>query len=146
MKKCEFILYINKNIICQRYFNVRNFNKDVINSIDLYYCISDAVELIESDLKNKSVDYLWKSFNPYKEQLEEEIVKENIFENEDVFDFEIKVDDRVIIAKQFTGNIYQQRVRYSVDVRKIIPEIIAKITETLSQEKLNVEYGSIKLA
>lgn len=146
MKKCEFILYINKNIICQRYFNVRNFNKDVINSIDLYYCISDSVELIESDLKNKSVDYLWKSFNPYKEQLEEEIVKENIFENEDVFDFEIKVDDRVIIAKQFTGNIYQQRVRYSVDVRKIIPEIIAKITETLSQEKLNVEYGSIKLA
>jgi hypothetical protein len=146
MKKCEFILYINKNIICQRYFNVRNFNKEVINSIDLYYCINDAVELIESDLKSKSIDYSWKSFNPYKEQLEEEIVKENIFENEDVFDFEIKVDDRVVIAKQFTGNIYQQRVRYSVDVRKIIPEIIAKITETLSQEKLDVEYGSIKLA
>ena len=118
MKKCEFVLYINGNIICQRYFNVKNYNKAVTRSIDLYDCVDSVVDLI---------------------------ISENIFENEDVFDFEIKVDDKAIIGKRFTGNDYQQRVRYSVDVRKIIPAIIAEITETLSQEELSVEYCGINL-
>ena len=145
MKKCEFVLYINGNIICQRYFNVKNYNKAVTRSIDLYDCVDSVVDLIREDLKNKSKDYLWKSYNPYRKQVQEDILVEDIFENEDVFDFEIKVDDKVIIGKRFTGNDYQQRVRYSVDVRKIIPAIIAEITETLSQEELSVEYCGINL-
>ncbi len=145
MKKCEFILYINKNIICQRYFNVKRFNKKSINSIDMCYCVTDVVDLINSDLKKKSRDYLWRSYNPYKKQTEEEIVREDIFENEDIFDLEIKVDDRVVATRQFTGNLYQQRIRYSVDIRKMIPKIISIITETLSNENINVEYSSINL-
>jgi len=145
MKKCEFILYINKNIICQRYFNVKRYNKKSIGSADMYECVTDVVDLINYDLKNKSVDYLWRAYNPYKPQKQEDIVRENIFDNEDIFDLEIKVDDRVVVSRQFTGNLYQQRVRYSVDIRKMIPKIISIITETLSREKLNVEYGSINL-
>ena len=146
MKKCEFILYINGNIICQRYFNVKGFNKKALNSINTYYCINDVVELIEYDLKKKSKEYLWRGFNSYAKQTPDQIVRENIFENEDIFRLEIKVDDRPVITKEFTGNVYQQRVRYSVDIRKIIPNIINRITETFAKEKLNVEYGSIKLA
>jgi len=145
MKKCEFILYINKNIICQRYFNVKRFNKKSINSIEMCYCVTDVVDLINVDLKKKSKDYLWRSYNPYKTQTQEEIVREDIFENEDIFDLEIKVDDRVVTARQFTGNLYQQRIRYSVDIRKMIPKIISIITETLSNENINVEYSSINL-
>jgi hypothetical protein len=73
-------------------------------------------------------------------------VVENIFDSEDTFKLEIKVNDEPVIAKEFTGNFYQQRVRYSVDIRKIIPNIINRITETFTKEKLNVEYSSIKLA
>lgn len=146
MKKCEFILYINGNIICQRYFNVKGFNKKSLNSLNLYDCINDVVGLIEKDLKVKSKDYLWKSFNPFVKQTHDQIVVENIFDNEDIFKLEIKVDDSPVIAKEFTGNFYQQRVRYSVDIRKIIPNIINRITETFTKEKLNVEYSSIKLA
>ena len=145
MKKCEFILYINKNIICQRYFNVKRFNKKSINSIEMCYCVTDVVDLINVDLKKKSKDYLWRSYNPYKTQTQEEIVREDIFENEDIFDLEIKVDDRVVATRQFTGNLYQQRIRYSVDIRKMIPKIISIITETLSNENINVEYSSINL-
>jgi len=145
MKKCEFILYINKNIICQRYFNVKRFNKKSINSIEMCHCVTDVVDLINVDLKKKSKDYLWRSYNPYKTQTQEEIVREDIFENEDIFDLEIKVDDRVVAARQFTGNLYQQRIRYSVDIRKMIPKIISIITETLSNENINVEYSSINL-
>jgi hypothetical protein len=101
--------------------------------------------MVESDLKNKTYDFLYKNYNPWKEQTQEEIVIENIYDNEDLFDFEIKVDDKLVARKQFTGNVYPQRVRYSVDVRKIIPSIIKEIQESFSEENYSVEYCGISL-
>ena len=145
MKKFEFVLYINSNIICQRYFTVRGFNPKSLKSIESKECLDECVDLIKKDLKKKTYEYLYKSYSPYKKQLQEDIILENIFENEDVFDFEIKTDDKIIGKKRFTGNVYPQRVRYSVDVRKIIPTIIKEIQETFSKEDFNVEYCGISL-
>lgn len=145
MKKFEFVLYINGNIICQRYFTVKDFNPNSIRSIEAKDCVDSCVFLIEKDLKEKTFEYLYKSYNPYKEQTQEEIVYENIYDEEDVFDFEIKTDDKIIARKRFTGNVYPQRIRYSVDVRKIIPSLIKEIQETFSGENFNVEYCGISL-
>jgi len=145
MKKFEFVLYINGNIICQRYFSVRDFKPKSLKSLEAKYCVDNCVAMIEKSLKNKTVDYLEKNYDPWKEQKQEDIVVENIFENEDVFDFEIKTDDRIIVKKRFTGNVYPQRIRYSVDIRKIIPSLIKEIQETFSQEKFSVEYCGISL-
>ena len=54
MKKFEFILSINGNIICQRYFSVKNFNPKVLRSVDLTECVEECVRLIQKDLKNKT--------------------------------------------------------------------------------------------
>lgn len=147
MKKFEFVLHINGNIICQRYFSVKNYNRDVRNSLDLKWCIEECVEMIQKDMKNKSVDYLYRQHNQYVKQTQEEVTanKQDIYEKEDVFDFEIKIDDRKIITKRFTGNVYPQRVRYSVDVRKLIPSIISNIQDAFSQEYFDVEYSGIEL-
>jgi hypothetical protein len=145
MKKFEFILYINGNIICQRFFNVKDFNENSLKSLEVKDCVDRCVKMVEDDLKNKTYDFLYKNYNPWKEQTKEEIVVENIYDNEDLFDFEIKVDDKLIARKQFTGNVYPQRVRYSVDVRKIIPSIIKEIQESFSEENYSVEYCGISL-
>lgn len=145
MKKFEFVLYINGNIICQRFFSVKNYNPNILRSTELIDCVNDCVRLIESDLKEKTYEYLYKNFNPYKEQTKEEIIVENIYDNEDIFDFEIKIDDKCVVKKRFTGNVYPQRVRYSVDVRKIIPALIKQIQETFSSENFSVEYSGIAL-
>ena len=145
MKKFEFVLYINGNIICQRYFTVKDFNPKSIRTIEAKDCVDNCVRLIQNDLKEKTYDYLYKSYNPYKEQTQEEIVVENIYDEEDIFDFEIKVDDKLIAKKRFTGNVYPQRIRYSVDVRKIIPALIKEIQETFSNENFTVEYSGISL-
>tara|TARA_R110000782_G_scaffold99952_1_gene185921 strand:- start:64 stop:501 length:438 start_codon:yes stop_codon:yes gene_type:complete len=145
MKKFEFILSINGNIICQRYFSVKNFNPKVLRSVDLTECVEECVRLIQKDLKNKTYEYMYNSYNPYRKQLQEDIMVENIYDNEDVFDFEIKMDERTIIKKRFTGNVYPQRVRYSVDVRKIIPSIIKEIQETFYLQIFDVEYSGIVL-
>jgi hypothetical protein len=145
MKKFEFVLYINGNIICQRFFSVKNYNPRILKSTELIDCVNDCVGLIERDLKEKTYEYLYKNFNPYKEQTKEEIIVENIYDNEDIFDFEIKIDDKCVVKKRFTGNVYPQRVRYSVDVRKIIPALIKQIQETFSEENFSVEYSETTL-
>ena len=145
MKKFEFILRINGNIICQRYFAVKNFNYKSIQSLDLIYCTENCVDLIQSQLKDKSIEYLWNQYNPYDKQTEDQINRTPIWDKEDIFDFEIRIDERVISAKRFTGNVYPQRVRYSVDIRDLIPKIISRIQEVLSQENFSVEYGTTKM-
>jgi hypothetical protein len=145
MKKFEFILYINGNIICQRFFSVKDYNSDVIRSIDIVECVNDCVNIIAYDLKNKSVDYLWNQYNPWKKQTKEELPTIDVYEKEDVFDFEIRVDGKSIAKRTFDGNVFPQRVRYSVDIRKSIPSIINTIQDTLSRENFDVEYCGIEL-
>jgi len=149
MKKFEFVLYINKNIIVQRYFTVKNFNHSTLKSMDLYWCIKSVTKMIQDDLKAKSEDYMWKNYNEFADraEIEEQLEnsERNIFENEDVYDFEIKVDDKVVIGTSFTGNVYPQRVRYSVDIRRLIPKIISEIQDTLETKNLDVEYCGINL-
>ena len=144
MKKFEFILRINGNIICQRYFAVKNFNPKSVQSLDIIECINECVEMVQSQLKKKSLEYLWGQFNAYEKQIEEQINRNSIYDKEDIFDFEIRIDERVIGARRFTGNVYPQRVRYSVDVRELIPKIISQIQYTLGKEKIDVEYTTTK--
>lgn len=145
MKKFEFILYINGNIICQRFFSVKKYNPKVVRSLELVECLNYVVSLIEDDLKLKSMDYLYSQYNPYKTQKIEDVIVEDIYENEDVFDFEIRIDDKPIATKRFSGNVYPQRVRYSVDIRRLINKIITDIQNMFSDENITVEYCGITL-
>ena len=143
MKKFEFLLKINGNIICQRYFAVKNFNPKTVWSVLTIDCVEDCVDMIQGQLKNKSLEYLWNQYNPYEKQTEDQINRTPIYDKEDIFDFEIRIDERVVAAKRFTGNVYPQRVRYSVDIRDLIPKIISRIQDTLGQEKFSVEYTKL---
>ena len=50
-QKCEFVLKLGNNIVCQRFFSVRNFNDRATQSIDLHYVITEIVSDIELKLK-----------------------------------------------------------------------------------------------
>jgi len=139
-ERFEFILYINGNIICQRYFNIFNFNTRSIRSLDMKELADYCVYMIEADLREKAEDYLWGYHNPYVFQKPEEIQVKNVFENEDIFSFEIKIDKKSVAYKPFSGNFYPPKVRYTVDIRKSIPKIIREIQKTLSQKKYETKY------
>ena len=51
MKKFEFLLKINSNIICQRYFSMKNFNPKSVNSREMLECVNDCVEIVQKQLK-----------------------------------------------------------------------------------------------
>jgi len=141
-ERFEFVLYINDHIICQRYFNIRDYNEDSIMSLELKELMDNIVGMSNGDwgelgiiprqLKKKSVDYLWETYNPYFTQ-QDEIIK-NIFDKLDDFQFEIKVDKLIVAKSGFSGNYFQPKVRYAVDVREIIPSIMHEIRFYLSQK------------
>lgn len=141
----EFYLYINGNIIVQRYFNIKGYNSNALRSMEIREMIDDIDTMIQNDFKKKTEDYLYTYYNPYDVQLESDIQRTNIFEVEDFFDIEVKVNDKTAIIKRFSGNVYPPKVRYSTNIRELIPDIIYRIQDTLSQKKYEMSYGELAL-
>lgn len=152
-QRFEFVLYINKHIICQRYFSIKDYNEKSSNSLDIKNLMDKIVGMSEnsertmgiipSHLKKKSMEYLWKFYNPYAPPKEEPY--KNIFEKEDIFDFEIRVDKTAVAQSSFSGNYFPPQVRYQVDIKELIPNIISEIKDTLSQKKYTSKYADVQL-
>jgi len=158
-QRFEFILYINKNIVCQRYFSVKDYNpnsryslelKELMDSlvgmnIDRYSGLHSGMGIIPSHLKRKSMEIMWRFYNPhniYHQKIEE---GRNIFDKEDIFDFEIKVDKHIIAESTFSGNFFPQQIRYQVDIKEVISNIISEIRHTLSKKNYMFEYADVRL-
>lgn len=150
----EFVLYINdKNIICQRNFHIKDFNNASVNSFEMKELMDiitgmnngeiGELGIIPNYLKTLSVDQLWNYNNPYVSQIEDS--GKNIFEKEDNFKFEIKIDKKVVATSSFSGNFFQTKVRYAVNIREIIPVIISEIKHYLSLKNYTTEYAEIAL-
>ncbi len=150
-QRFEFLLYINNHIICQRFFNVRDYNEEVISSVEMKELMDNIsgmnngewgqLGIIPRHLKEKSVDYSWNNYNPYFIQDEG---GKNAFDKIDDFQFEIKVDKISVAKSQFSGNSFPPKVRYAVDIIKIIPSIMSEIRHYFSQKNYTkVEANSV---
>jgi len=142
----EFNLYINENIICQRKFNIKNYNKKVLKSLELKEMIDNITGvnnnaigdsgILPKYLKKQCRNVSWKHYRPWK--LTDNRNAKSVFENEDIFTFEVKVDNRVVAKSSFSGNWFQTDVRYAVDVRKIIPDIISELEYYMSMDEYTI--------
>ena len=54
-QKCEVVLKLGDNIVCQRFFSVRNFNNRACNSLDLHWTVSEILDGIVNGLKRKTL-------------------------------------------------------------------------------------------
>ena len=140
----EFLLLINNKPIVGRNFSIRGFNSESLRSIELKETIDEAVDIIKKQFVSKSADYLYKYYNPYFIQTEEEVLDRanriNIYANEDIFTFQIKVNGKIVAQSIFSGNDYPPKVRYDVDIRKNIPQIISTIQSGLTLKNYTKEY------
>ncbi len=146
-QRFEFILYINQNkFIVQRFFNIRDFNEDSVKSLELKELMDSIagmnngaigeMGIIPKFLKQKAIEYLWANYNPYYSHPEE--VGKNNYDKIDNFQFEIRIDKKTVAKSEFSGNVFPPKVRYDVNIREIIPSIMAEIRTFLSQKKYNV--------
>lgn len=154
-QRFEFLLLINGNIICQRYFDIRNYNEDSKNSMELKELIDKIAGTNNTDfgmlgiipkyLQDKSREYLWGYYKPYSPQTLDDINRKDIYDKKDDFGFQIRVDGVVIGETLFSGNVFPPKVRYQVNIKDIIPEIIAEIRQNLSKKSYTDTYGEISL-
>ncbi len=135
--KFEFLLTLGKNIVCQRYFTVKSFNQKASRSYDLYEYVKNICEEIQHDLKIKTSDYLTENQGFYLNS--DEIVSEEINEKE-FFTMEIRRGEEVFITRAFPAHYYHPKVRYTVDIRPQLKEILNDLSDLLSLKKPVVKY------
>lgn len=141
--KMEFLLTLNDNIIVQRYYNVKGYNEDVKNSLDLYYVVSEIEGKIHRGLKMNTVSYMLE--NQYQIMSDPNIMETSMTDDDEYFNIFIKVNDTIIFHKSWDGKIYPPKVRYTVDVRPHLKSILKSLTEVFSSDKLTCEFMDYKL-
>lgn len=140
--KCEFLLTLSGNIICQRFFNVRNFNPKARRSMDIHENIKFICDDISKNLREKTLEYLHDNQN-YFPVFDPETSEGP--DTEEYFLLEIKQENDVFISRVFPAHIFHPKVRYSVDIRPQLRGYLGGLSETLSLTELETTYLNYEL-
>jgi hypothetical protein len=136
--KVEFLIMCNENIVVQRIFNVRGFNKNAHKSIEFSNHMKSLNNELMYDLKMRSVVYMLD--NQYEILENPEILNTSITDGPEKFNLIIKVGDLTICHRQFDAKPYPPKVRYTVDLRPKLKSIMAELTDIFSGQNFNYSY------
>lgn len=118
----NFSLFMNDKIICQRLFSDYNYKKNHINFDEAVEIINVTTNLIKEFIKSESIDLLWKNYDAYN--------RKSVFCTEskkDLLKIEIRYYSKLIVSSCIEANIYHPKIKYKIDIRSIIPEIVTSI-------------------
>ena len=140
--KFEFLLTLSNNIVVQRYFNVKDYNPIARRSLDLYDTVKYICEEIAEDLKLKTSTYMCENqsffFDYEKSEDDKQVEKE-------YFMLEIKLNDEVFILRSFPAYYYHSKIKYTVDIRPMLKDILSELTHVLSSTELETTYLNYQL-
>jgi hypothetical protein len=135
--KFEFLLTLEKNIVCQRFFNVVEHNPKSRRSMDMYYYVKNICDEISQDLKIKSSDYLCDNQNYFQSS---DYVEDSLEKDKEHFLLQIKLGEDVFIQRIFPAYYFHPKVRYTVDIRPKLKRILGNLTDILSSDELETTY------
>ena len=138
IQKCEFLLKLNDNIVCQRYFTVRNFNSKAANSLELHETISWITYDLIADLK-------YRTSNLMDSNYVDNTKNKGVEEKAEHFSMTIKVGTKEVYVRIIRADIYPPKVRFSVDIRPQLNKILKELTQVLSSEKVTCNYQDYSL-
>jgi len=136
IQKCEFALTLGKNIVCQRYFTVRDFNHLAVHSLDLHHYITNLTYDLEEGLKLKTLFLLDSNYRDNNVDVSTE---------EDYFAITIKKGNQVVYTRIFLAKVYPPKVRFTVDIRPKMTTILGELTNLLSDRKVTTYYQDYSL-
>ena len=142
--KLEFLLTLNDNIVVQRFFNVKGFNPRAKNSVDLYEFMKDVSDTLKYDMKMKTVVYMLDN----KESImhDSSVMETSFTDGPENFNMYIKLGEQTICHRIFDGKMFPPKVRYTVDVRPYLKEILKTLTDIFSETNLSFKYLEYDLA
>ena len=136
--KLEFLLTLNDNIVVQRFFNVKGFNPRAKNSVDLYEFMKDVADTLKYDLKMKTTVYMLENKDSI---IHDPAVMETSFtDGPEVFNMFIKLGEQTICHRIFDGKMFPPKIRYTVDVRPYLKDLLKGLTDIFSAQKLYFKY------
>ena len=142
--KLEFLRMVNDNIIVQRFFNVREFNSEAKNSVELYDLIYNLKDDVQKQLSLKTVTYMMD--NMYEIMNNPAILETSYIDGPEYFNIYIKQNDVTICHRQVDAKIYPPKVRYTVDVRPHLKNLLMNLTDIFSSKKLTKKYMEVNLS
>lgn len=142
--KLEFLLTLNDNIVVQRFFNVKGYNPSAKNSLELYEFIKDFKDSLHYDLKMRTVVYMMD--NKDSIMADQNVMETSFTEGPENFNLFIKNGEQTICHRIFDGKIYPPKIRYTVDVRPFLKELLKGLTDIFSNSKLSYNYLGYELS
>jgi len=136
--KLEFLITLNNNIVIQRYFNVKNYNKDAERSIDVYEYLRDFSHEFLLDQKMRTTVYMMDLANEIME--DPSILETSMTEGPEVFHFKILKDNMTICHRSLDAKIFPPKIRYTVDIRQQVKSVLRDLTDIFSSEELETNY------
>ena len=101
-------------------------------------------EIFNSDLKMKTVMYMMD--NQEAIYLDPEILNTSNTDAPEYFNMYVKLSDNIIFHRIFDGKLYPPKVRYTVDVRPSLKNILKGLTDIFSAENLYYDYMDYDLS
>ena len=142
--KLEFLMMVNDNIIVQRFFNVREFNSEAKNSLELYELLREFKDDIHTQLSLKTVTYM--TDNMYEIINNPAILETSYIDGPEYFNIFIKQNDVTICHRQVDAKVYPPKVRYTVDVRPHLKNLLMNLTDIFSSKNLTYNYLDVNLS
>lgn len=142
--KMEFLLTLNDNIVVQRFFNVRGYNPNAKNSNELYSYVKSLQDELEYYLKMKTVIYML----DYQDSIinDPAVMDTSFTDGPEDFNIFIKLGEQTICHRVFNGKLFPPKVRYTVDVRPIIKDVLKSLTDIFSDKKLSFNFLDFEIS
>ena len=141
--KLELLMTVNDNFIVQRFFNVRDYNKNAKSSYELYSYMKYFSETLTTDLKYKTMDYL--SENMYQIMNNPMILETSNTEGPEHINIYLKKDGVTMCHRIVDAKLFPPKIRYTVDVRPHLKSVLYDLTDIFSSQDLNYEYLGVNL-
>jgi hypothetical protein len=142
--KMEFLLTLNDNIVVQRFFNVRGYIPKAKNSIEFYEFILGLKNELQYALKMKTVIYMMDNRDSIAH--DPSIMNTSYTDGPEIFNIYVKVGEQTICHRVFDGKLFPPKVRYTVDVRPFLKDVLRELTDIFSENKLTYKYLEFDLS
>jgi hypothetical protein len=142
--KVEFLMTLNNNFVVQRFFNVKGFNEKAKNSVELTDYIKDLSDYLKTKLRNKCVFYMLE--NRYQIEEDPTILETSNTDGPETFNIILKVGNETICHRIIDAKAYPPKVRYTLDIRPDIKNILRELTDILSDKNLSFKMMNYSLA
>ena len=136
--KVEFLITLNNNFVVQRFFNVKGFNTNAKNSVELLDYIRTLKTELETKLRNKSVFYMLE--NRYQIEEDQTVLNTSNTDGPEVFNIILKLGNETICHSIIDAKLYPPKVRYTVDLRPQLKGILSDLTDIFSGKNFNFYY------